>query len=431
MNPRPNNAYSVSQLSQILKACFENPAFQDISVYGEVYSIRLSKFSYIELGDQGHKETNSPLLKCAFSSFSGQDFHLEEIKTGDVILVRGSLSYYPHGSSVTLWGREPIEIIQSQMGKNLLAKKKTLEKLDRLGYLDEKRKRPIPRFCKKVAILTAETGAAYQDILKTLHDRFPVSTDLYPIIVQGDQAASSIVKAMERAVKEPYDVILLGRGGGSKTDLSCFDDEKVALAIATSPIPVITCIGHTIDTAIADRVSDAHAITPTEGASLINPSLDEIRQAQTDRKQRLQKAMLQAIDAHALYLEGINQRLDALSPKLRLASERKSLEQRKHSLRDLFLSRIKLSKNSLNTLSSSLLSSYRTRLSVEKDKIRNQIQLLEVYDPEKLKEKGYALLYRNNELIRTSHQLKNGDIITITYPDGRKEAKIIPEEKVL
>lgn len=425
MNQRPNNAYSVSQLSQILKACFENPTFQKLSIYGEVYSIRLGKFSYIELGDQGHKETNSPLLKCAFSSFYGQDYNLEDIKIGDVILVKGALSYYPHGSSVTLWGNEPVEILQSQMGKNLLAKKKTLEKLDKLGYLDEKRKRPIPRYCKKVAVLTAETGAAYQDILKTLHDRFPVSTDLYPIIVQGDQAAKSIVSAMLRATKGDYDVILLGRGGGSKTDLSCFDDEKVALSIATSPIPVITCIGHTIDTAIADRVSDAHAITPTEGASLINPSLEEVRSNQLQFKKKLQEGFLGIINAHALYLDGLNKRLDSLSPKLRLKAEKKSLEDKKMRLSQLFLTKIRLQKSDVLSKIATLQGSYRIRLNSAKEKLQRFNSLLEIYDPKKISEKGYALIYKNAKLVLSASSLNPGDEIVITYPDGRREAKIV------
>ena len=219
-------AYSVSEISDILKAAFSNPSFINLPVYGEVYSIKLGKFSYIEIGDQGNKQTNSPLLKCAFSTFYNDNFHLDEIKVGDVILITGNLSYYPHGSSITLWGNS-VEILKSQEGKNLLLKKKTLEKLDKMGYLDEKRKRKIPTYCKKVAILTAENGAAYQDILKTLHDRFPVSSVLYPVVVQGDNAAKSIVKALHLANEKDYDVIILGRGGGSKTDLSCFDDEKV------------------------------------------------------------------------------------------------------------------------------------------------------------------------------------------------------------
>jgi exodeoxyribonuclease VII large subunit len=420
-------AYSVSEISQILKAAFENPAFSNLPVYGEVYSIKLGKFSYIELGDQGNKQTNSPLLRCAFSTFYGNNYHLEEIKVGDVIMITGKLSYYPHGSSVTLWGNE-VEILKSQEGKNLLAKKKTLEKLDKLGYLDEKRKRKIPAYCKKVAILTAESGAAYQDILKTLHDRFPVSSVLYPCIVQGDNAARSMTTALLKAQEGDYDCILLGRGGGSKTDLSCFDDEKLSLAIAESKIPVITCIGHTIDLAIADRVSDIRAITPTEGASLINPSKDEVIQRRKDFDSQLEEGIKSIIRSYAMNLSAYQEKLEAYSPKNKIKNERDKIAQLKDKLDLLYQAKIQqkrndqaLYRNKIDHLIKSLL---------QKKKLeRNQYtSLLDNLDPKRFASKGYALIYKDGKKITSIGQLNEDDTITITYHDGRKDA-IIKERK--
>ena len=107
------NVYSVKELSDILKSCFENPYFKNISVYGEIYSLKLSsRFAYLEIGDQGQKQTTSPLLKVAFSLFYGADYHMEDYKIGDVVQVKGSLSYYPHGSSVTLWATQ-ISLLQT------------------------------------------------------------------------------------------------------------------------------------------------------------------------------------------------------------------------------------------------------------------------------------------------------------------------------
>lgn len=419
-----NKALSVKQLSDFLTEAFNNPIFQKIAVYGEIYSIKLGKFSYIEIGDQGNKQTNSPILKCAFSTYYNNDFHLEDYKPGDVIEVEGKLSYYSHGCSLTLWGNK-ITMLQSQLGKNLLQKRKTLEKLEKLGYLDEKRKRPIPVYCKKMAILTASNGAAYQDILKTLHQRFPMDTVLYPIVVQGDSAARSIVSAMEKANKGDYDVILLGRGGGSKTDLACFDDEKVAFSIAESRIPVITAIGHTIDTAIADRVSDKMAITPTEAASLINPSLEDIEAKQDNYKDSLKKEYCDHLDKHALNLEGYKRRLEELSPLGKLKEKSKALKE-DCLKRDTFykkilqLKKVEMEKesNQLNLKMELLLETYKGR----KSKLTS---LLETYNPENLKKKGYALLYKDGKKIESIKQLKKGDQITITYPDGRKEAEIL------
>ena len=416
-------AYTVGEISSILKSCFENPAFQNVPVYGEVYSIRLGKFSYIDLGDHGEKESSAPLLRCAFSTFYGNDYGLKDVKVGDIILITGSLSYYPHGSSITLWGKS-LEILSSQTGKTLLEKKKTLEKLDKLGYLDEKRKRKIPTLCKRVAILTAKDGAAYQDILKTLHDRFPVSTTLYPITVQGEKAASSIVKALMKANEKDYDAIILGRGGGSKTDLSCFDDEKVALAIATSKAPVITCIGHTIDVAIADRVSDKRAITPTEGASCINPTMEEVLQ----KKKLLEEGILDAYQGVLknayLNLDHLCKQLESHSPKNRLYQEKEKIKTLEANFKRFYTHHLSSQKESLESLKKMLIQGMENIQEKERAKIKEINSLLDALDPSSLSKKGYALLYKNGEKVYSSSQLSKEDEVIITYVDGRKKAVI-------
>lgn len=424
MNSNDSHVFSVKELSDILKGCFENPLFSSLTIYGEVYSIKLGKFSYIEIGDQGNKQTSSPILKCAFSCYYGNDYGLEEIKVGDVIQVKGSLTYYPHGCSLTLWGKE-VQVLQSQLGKNLLAKRKTLEKLEKLGYLDPKRKKPIPRYVKKVAILTASTGAAYQDILKTLHDRFPMDSVLFPIVAQGSEASKTIVEQMTRVQKSDCDVIILGRGGGSKTDLSCFDDEKVALAIAESRIPVITCIGHTIDTAIADRVSDVMAITPTEGASLINPSLSDTKENLHNFKDNLAKAMLNRIREKQMEEESFRQRIESLSPQRRIQEEFHRIELWKEKLNGAMEKHIQQSRIALNNEKSKLLHLMSSHIEKAKEKKLSFLTLLNAYNPQVLKEKGYAIIYKNDKKVMNSSQLKKGDEIIISYPDGRKEAKII------
>ena len=140
---------SVSQLSSQLKSLFDNEVFYNVTVVGEIYSITQSRsiFTYIDLGDEDGDQTRGPILKCAFRSFDIKN--KEDFKKGDIVKVKGKLSYYPHGSSLTLW-LTGIELHKDSLGKNLLKKRKILEKLDKLGYLDEKRKIPVPslkRFC--------------------------------------------------------------------------------------------------------------------------------------------------------------------------------------------------------------------------------------------------------------------------------------------
>lgn len=414
---------SVSELSDILKACFENPAFKDLSVYGEVYSIKIGRYTYIEIGDQGKKQTDSPILKCAFSSFYQRSVNFNDIKVGDVISIRGALSYYAHGSSLTFWGRD-VEILRSQEGKNLLKKKKTLEKLEKLGYLDEKRKRKLPCYCKKIAILTAEDSAAYQDILKTLHDRFPVDSVLFPCTVQGDMAAKSITSALLKAQKGDFDCILLGRGGGSKTDLSCFDDETLSLAIAESRIPVITCIGHTIDTAIADRVSDMKAITPTEGASLINISLSETIEKRETFLSKLKERMRHILENENYSLDLYLERLESLSMDARLKKKEDELQDFMEKLNAGMKNKVSSCRNTLEIQSKDVESSYRKILHREEMFLTHFSSSLSGFDPERIAKKGYALVYKDGKKILSSQELNQDDKVLITYPDGRREAII-------
>ncbi|MFA6874404.1 MAG: exodeoxyribonuclease VII large subunit [Bacilli bacterium] len=414
--------FSVGQLSALLKGCFSNPLFHSLTVYGEIFQIHPGKYTYIELGDQGKKETNSPIVKCAFATYYGDGYGLGDLKPGDVISVTGSLTYYEHGCSLTLWG-ESTTLLSSQTGKNLLLRKKTLEKLEKLGYLEESRKKPIPRFCRKVAVLTAETGAAYQDILKTLHDRFPVSSVLFPVTVQGENAAKSILAALEEAKKGDFDVILLGRGGGSKTDLSCFDDEKVALSIATSPVPVITAIGHTVDTSIADRVSDRMAITPTEGASLINPSLADIEEEKEAILEGLRDGYLSILREKRLALEGLRNALLAYSPSRLLSGKEEKRKSLESSLSIAFLAKASQYRQEKESLSSALEDGLSYYLGKKKAECLALAGNMEALSPLLILDKGYAQVFQDGILVRHPKDLHKGSA-EIAYPEGRRKVDV-------
>ncbi len=423
MISKENRSLSVGELSDILKACFQNPAFHGLKVYGEVYSLRRGKFSYLEIGDPGKNEVNSPLLKCAFRTIYGDSYGLSSIKVGDIVEITGDLSYYSHGSSVTLWGEE-ISIREEQAGANLLLKRKTLEKLERLGYLDEKRKRKIPALCQRVAIVTAYPSAAYEDILKTLHERFPLDTVLFPATVQGEGASRSLIHALEQAKKGKFDCLILGRGGGSKTDLSAFDDEKLALEIATYPCPVITCIGHTIDTSICDRVSDVSAITPTEGAMLINPSLAEVKEKIAGMEEELNANYLRLLDERQMSLDSFRQRLQDLSPLRRISLQKEKAKHLVKLLHDLYERRLYAEKNKQEERRRVLKERFRHLLSMkEKRFLFLQGSLLSL-DPSLARKKGYAQVYCGTKLVKAAKELQRDTEITIHYLDGTKKAKV-------
>ncbi len=415
--------FSVSRLSALLKECFKNPAFKGITVYGEVYSIGGSTYIYIDIGDQGQKQAKSPVLRCAFRPYYGSGYGLENIKEGDIVEIHGNLTYYEHGSGVTLWG-DSIKKLEDQTGKSLLEKKEILERLDKLGYLDEKRKKKLPKYVQKVALITSNNSAAYNDMIKTLHDRFPVSTVLYPAIVQGENAAASLSRQLKRAIASDCDCIIIGRGGGSKSDLSCFDDEKLAMMIAESPKVTITCIGHQIDTSIADRVSDYHAITPTEGASLINPSLKDTYETLAESEKNLKEELVSQIDQNVFALDTYEKRLEALSPLSRLASSRTALVNKEQILNSRFRTVLDKKASQINTESYDLKIKFNKAVSAKKENISSYENALEKLDTTKISKLGYAKITKNGAGIRSYKDLSKGDEVTISFEDGHKEAVI-------
>ncbi|MEE1026856.1 MAG: exodeoxyribonuclease VII large subunit, partial [Acutalibacteraceae bacterium] len=151
-------------------------------------------------------------------------------------------------------------------------------KLESEGLFSLERKRPLPKFPKKIGVITSEIGAALQDILQVTSRRYPISDIVvFPALVQGISAPHSLVSALEKAYsRDDLDLIIIGRGGGSAEDLSCFNDELLARKIVLSPIPVISAVGHEVDFTICDFVSDLRAPTPSAAAELAVPSAEEL-----------------------------------------------------------------------------------------------------------------------------------------------------------
>ncbi|HET7842908.1 MAG TPA: exodeoxyribonuclease VII large subunit, partial [Xanthomonadales bacterium] len=184
-------------------------------------------------------------------------------------------------------------------------------KLQAEGLFDQAAKRAIPRFPRRVGVLTSPTGAAVRDVLTVLARRNPlVAIDVLPVPVQGAGAAAQIAAMLAAAARSGrYDVLLVTRGGGSLEDLMCFNDEALARAIRAAPVPVVSAIGHEIDFTIADFVADLRAATPSAAAELLAPDLGDVRRELERRAARLSACLDRR-------LHGLMQRLDALSARL-------------------------------------------------------------------------------------------------------------------
>jgi len=261
------NAVSVSQLTQAIKKTLEI-SFDQVCVEGEIsnYKLHNSGHKYFNLKDSG------AVINCVM--WSGRPLQFE-MQDGMKVIVMGRVTVYAPQ------GKYQIEVSQIQpagLGDLFIAFEALKEKLNQLGYFDSSRKKPLPKLPLNIGIATSPTGAVIRDMKTTIERRFPKCTIYFrPTIVQGENAAEDIAKAIQELENSPAEVIIIGRGGGSIEDLWCFNTEIVANAIFNCKKPIISAVGHETDFTISDFVADVRAATPTAAAELVTPQpLDDI-----------------------------------------------------------------------------------------------------------------------------------------------------------
>lgn len=272
--PAGATVLTVSQVTAEVKNVLESE-FPTVWVVGEVSSVAMPRSGhlYLDLKDAGS------CLKVAMWRTEVQKLTALP-EEGQEVIVRGRLGVYPPRGEYRLVIQE---LHTKGLGAQDLALRKLKERLARAGYFAAERKRPLPRFPRRIALIASPTGAAIRDMLETLRARWPAAEVwVLGVRVQGPEAPDSIAAAFTLLNQfTGVDVVLLGRGGGSNDDLSAFNDERVAHAIFRSRVPVISAIGHEIDVTVADLVADVRALTPTDAAVKASPDRrklhDELR----------------------------------------------------------------------------------------------------------------------------------------------------------
>ena len=311
------NIYSVGQVNTYIKNMFaQDFMMQRISVKGEVSNCKYHSSGHIYFTLKDAVGTISAIM------FAGNRRGLAfPMKEGDKVIVTGSIEVYERDGKYQLYARE----IALDGAGNLYLKFEALKReLEEMGMFAPEYKKPIPKYIRRLGIVTAPTGAAVQDIRNIARRRNPyVQLILYPALVQGDGAANSIINGIHALDALGVDVIVVGRGGGSIEDLWAFNEEEVARAIFECETPVISAVGHETDTTIADYVADMRAPTPSAAAELAVFDY----QAALERQQRLQTQMERCLRQRAqnayLRLREYQTRLHYLSPELKLRERRK------------------------------------------------------------------------------------------------------------
>jgi exodeoxyribonuclease VII large subunit len=358
------------------------------------------------------------------------------------VLVRGRISVYePRGSYQILC--EMMEPVGA--GALQKAYEQLKEKLRTEGLFEQAKKRPLPALPRHIAIVTSPTGAAIRDMINVLSRRNrSVNITVVPTIVQGEAAAEKIIEAMRKAFLIPdVDVIIVGRGGGSIEDMWCFNNEELARTIASSPVPVISAVGHEIDFTIADFVADLRAPTPSAAAELVVKNTSDL----IHRLQSLEKLLLMSISK---ILKSDSQRLKHLTsmlvdPKRMLQDlilRNDELWTRMNQAIRSYVERrrleIKLAKESLVSPNEILadkrseLEMFELKLSTAIDKklenkkfrLKNAMSMIDSLSPLRVVERGYSVVMSAGQLVKSSKQVKSGDTLDIQLAEGGLSATV-------
>lgn len=392
---------SVSQINFYIKSIIENDgSLQFVLVTGEISNLTVHQRSghiYLSL-----KDSNSVISAVMFAGNARRlKFRLEN---GMKVICRGRISVYEPSGRYQLY----IEDMQPDgVGALTLAFEQLKKSLAQKGLFDNAHKKPLPKFPKTIGVITSPTGAAIQDITNIIRRRFP-SADivLAPVLVQGESAPEQLVRAVNKfSTSKIADVIIIGRGGGSAEDLWAFNDEQLAYAVYNCETPIISGVGHETDFTVCDFVADVRASTPSAAAELAVPDRQELMSYYFKQKQYISAMLDRKIKTAQLRLENQQRRMSASSPKLKAEQLEKQLSAKSEKL-----------KRFMNIY----ISNKENKLIAAKGK-------LDGLNPLNVLNRGYAIAEKDEKIITSSKQLKDGDDFTVILSDGKINAKVCGE----
>lgn len=389
--------YSVGQVNRYVKNMFtQDYVLRKVYVKGEVSNCKYhtSGHIYFSLKDE------TGVLSCVM--FAGQRRGLAfRMKDGDRVVVGGTVDVYERDGRYQMYAKEITLEGAGALYERFLALKAELEEM---GMFAPEYKQPIPRFIRRLGVVTAPTGAAVQDIRNISLRRNPyLQIILYPALVQGDGAADSIVKGIRMLDEAGVDTIIVGRGGGSIEDLWAFNEEKVARAIFECRTPIISAVGHEVDFTIADFVADLRAPTPSAAAELAVDDMAQVMYTLSSYQERFQRDMREKIEFQRVRLRQYQMRFKYLSPESRLRDRRQALVDFEDTLRRAMDNKLQ---------------QYRHRLGIYLERYQGLSPLAKL-------NQGYSFVAdTDGRGITSVSQVKPGDRVEISVTDGVIQAEV-------
>ena len=438
MNSEQSEILTVTQLNRRARLTIERQ-FETVWVSGELSNLSRPKSGhwYFTLKDEKAQ------VRCAMFANRNRSIQIQPAD-GQQVLLRGKVSIYE--------GRGDFQIIADQIeaaGEGALrqAFEQLKVKLSNEGIFAAEAKKAIPKSPRHIAVISSKSGAALQDVLSVWRRRYPIVTvTIIPSIVQGHEAETALINAIDKAEEIQPDTILLTRGGGSLEDLWCFNSEALARRIHKCGIPLVSAVGHEIDVTIADFVADLRAPTPSAAAEMLTPDaleliqeLKRIQQMMTDRmrdeieKRRLTTSAKRAelIDPGS-YIQQAAQRTDGLYERISIAA-RSELGKATQQLKNLEI-RLKLVQpgNLVNQLYEEVASLYKrlgpglTRIvRTQANKLDGLARTLDGVSPLPTMRRGYSIVRNNaNEILKSSEQLRPSEKVNLQFIDGNAIAQV-------
>lgn len=435
---------TVTALTKYIKRKIDtDPHLNEIWLKGEISNFNHHSRGHMYLTIKDNQSRVQAVM------FAGNNRKLKFVpEDGMNVLIRGEISVFEPYGQYQLYIRhmEPDGI-----GALYLAYEQLKEKLEKKGYFELDHKKKLPLYPKHIGIITSPTGAAIRDILITIKRRYPiVQTTVIPVIVQGQLAAESIHDAIQYANQtDDFDLLIVGRGGGSIEDLWGFNEEIVAKAIYQSDIPIISAVGHETDHTISDFVADLRAPTPTGAAELAVPSQFELLEKIGTMSRTLMRLINEKIENNQQHLEYIKnsyafkyprnliqqheQEIDRYAERLEKGlihlskgkqDKLKNMQirlQNQHPIKQIDQSNIQLEqlKNRKNSLFRQLMEQKTIKLSTTIDK-------LSLLNPLEIMKRGFAIPYtKAGQIIKSSEQVKKDDTMTVKLSDGIVDCQVI------
>lgn len=387
---------SVKQFNEYVKSNIKHdPIFQRVYLSGELSNIRVNNYHlYFSLKE------GSEIIDAVIYYYEDKDINIE-FTPGKQVVIKGNLSYNNYSSRLIIVTNE---VIEEGLSKEYIKFLKMQEEFKSKGYFDQDNKKPIPKLVKKVGLITSRDGAAIVDFLAMINSKAnDIHIYLAPVKVQGNNANKQVAEAVGILDELDLEVIVITRGGGSNEDLSSFNQREIIEAVYRAKTPIISAIGHNIDTTLIDYTSDLSLQTPTEAGSYLIADYIDYEKHLLNKFSHAKFVIENMLDMRKLKLKILKSKVNSISPKALIDEKINSLH--------------KLGKNIDKTI--------QDNLNYNNNKIKNLSYKFDVLERIlEFRKKEIEILFKDKK-IYSAHNLKMGDELEIKFSDGSRKARII------